>query len=92
MQYKLLLLFPASVRQSFVCTVLLITSLERTKFFEYILPVIPIINSTNSGEKLLERVNKDRESGLNIELSDEYITLISPYINAASKKEGSINV
>lgn len=57
------------------------TSLERTKFFEYILPVIPIINSTNSGEKLLERVSKDRESGFNIELSDEYITLISPYIS-----------
>lgn len=57
------------------------TSLGRTKFFEYILPVIPIINSTNSGEKLLERVNKDRESGFNIKLSDEYITLISPYIS-----------
>ena len=57
------------------------TSLERTKFFEYILPIIPIINSTNSGEKLLERVEVDRESEFAIELSDEYITLISPYIS-----------
>jgi hypothetical protein len=29
---------------------------ERTKFFEFIIPVIPIINSTNSGEVLLKRL------------------------------------
>ena len=57
------------------------TSLERTKFFEYILPVIPIINSTNSGEKLLERVKVNRKSDFSIELSDEYITQISPHIS-----------
>lgn len=27
---------------------------ERTKFFDFIIPVIPIINSTNSSESLLE--------------------------------------
>lgn len=32
---------------------------ERTKFFDFILPVIPVINSSNSGEKLLEIVKKN---------------------------------
>lgn len=56
------------------------TDKDRTKFFEYILPVIPIINSTNSGEKLLERLqNKGGE--LKYDISTEYITMISPYID-----------
>ena len=29
---------------------------DRTKFFDFIIPIIPIINSTNSGEKLLEKL------------------------------------
>ena len=32
---------------------------ERTKFFDFILPVIPVINSSNSGEKLMEIVEKN---------------------------------
>lgn len=58
---------------------------ERTKFFDFIIPVIPIINSTNSGEKLREKmivVKQDdgtfRSSVFDI--SSSYITLISPFI------------
>lgn len=31
---------------------------ERTKFFEFIIPVIPVINSNNSKDKLLEVINE----------------------------------
>ena len=31
---------------------------ERTKFFEFIIPVIPVINSNNSEDKLLEVINE----------------------------------
>lgn len=32
---------------------------DRTKFFDFIIPVIPVINSSNSNEKLLDIVNKN---------------------------------
>ena len=32
------------------------TEKDRTKFFDFIIPVIPVVNSTNSGEELLERL------------------------------------
>lgn len=51
---------------------------DRTKFFDFIIPVIPIINSTNSGEILLKRIS---ESKLNSEISPEYITKVAPYID-----------
>lgn len=35
------------------------TDTERTKFFDFIIPVIPVINSTNSGEIMLERDGVD---------------------------------
>jgi hypothetical protein len=54
---------------------------ERTKFFEFILPVIPIINSTNSGDILLQRLRKDCEANNDIMLSMDYITLVAPYID-----------
>lgn len=33
---------------------------DRTKFFDFIIPVIPVINSSNSNEKLMEIVNKNK--------------------------------
>ncbi|MGJ1432481.1 hypothetical protein ACR79M_13025 [Sphingobacterium spiritivorum] len=33
---------------------------DRTKFFDFIIPVIPVINSSNSNEKLLEIINKNK--------------------------------
>lgn len=32
---------------------------DRTKFFDFIIPIIPVINSNNSKEKLLERISDD---------------------------------
>ncbi|MFR0968328.1 MAG: hypothetical protein ACLSEV_03415 [Coprococcus sp.] len=34
---------------------------DRTKFFDFIIPIIPIINSTNSGEKLLEKLKFEKK-------------------------------
>ena len=34
------------------------TDTDRTKFFDFIIPVIPIINSTNSGEIFLQKLQK----------------------------------
>lgn len=53
---------------------------ERTKFFEFILPVIPIINATNSGEILLKKIRVDGEN-MKFDISEDYITLISPFID-----------
>lgn len=58
---------------------------ERTKFFDFIIPVIPIINSTNSGEILREKLKVEKQvdgsyrSSL-YNISSSYITLVSPFI------------
>lgn len=52
------------------------TDKERTKFFDFIIPVIPIINSSNSSEILLRKRNK-----FNLELSDAFIEDIAFYID-----------
>src|SRR5690606_30541975 len=31
------------------------TDKERTKFFDFIIPIIPVVNSSNSSQKLLEK-------------------------------------
>ena len=49
---------------------------ERTKFFDFIIPIIPYISSTNSGEILRARMNVP-----SYEISDKYISLVSPYIS-----------
>ncbi len=54
---------------------------DRTKFFDYLIPIIPIINSTNSNEKLLERINEDRKKGYKIDVDDDFIDYISVYIS-----------
>jgi len=58
---------------------------ERTKFFDFIIPVIPIINSTNSGEILRDKLDVvEMEDGTfassKYDISSRFITLISPYI------------
>lgn len=58
---------------------------ERTKFFDFIIPIIPIINSTNSGEKLLEKLKFEKkedgtEKSTIYDISSKYINLISPFI------------
>ena len=52
---------------------------ERTKFFDFIIPIIPVINSTNSNEILMElfinNINKEHD------IHEEFILDISPYIS-----------
>jgi len=61
------------------------TDKDRTKFFDFIIPVIPFINQTNSGEILLKRLTKEEKSKdgkekLKYDISPEFIIKISPYI------------
>lgn len=61
------------------------TNDERTKFFDFIIPVIPIINSTNSGEILREKLSVERQETGEIKsnkynISGSYITLVAPFI------------
>lgn len=58
---------------------------ERTKFFDFIVPVIPIINSTNSGEILREKLKVEKQVDGTVksslfDISASYITLVSPFI------------
>ncbi|QZE15322.1 hypothetical protein K4L44_05675 [Halosquirtibacter laminarini] len=56
-------------------------TLHRTKFFDFILPIIPIINTSNSGDKLRELLpSKEDEKDLEI-LSNDYINDISIFIH-----------
>ena len=51
---------------------------DRTKFFDFIIPVIPIISSTNSGDLLIERHDSEKHSDT---LDRDFFEYISPYIN-----------
>lgn len=53
---------------------------DRTKFFDFIVPVIPVINSTNSGEILLDKLNESKKMGIIHEISQDFILDVSPYI------------
>lgn len=58
---------------------------ERTKFFDFIIPVIPIVNSTNSGEILREKLQVTRQANGQMKsslynISSSYITLIAPFV------------
>lgn len=54
---------------------------DRTKFFEFIIPVIPIINSTNSGEILLEKLDDSNKIGIKHEIFQSFVLDVSPYIS-----------
>ena len=60
---------------------------ERTKFFDFIIPVIPIINSTNSRDMLRKKLKFEKQEDGSYsdksaisDISASYITLISPFI------------
>lgn len=58
---------------------------ERTKFFDFLIPVIPVINSTNSGEIMrnLLGMGEQREADKEYpehDVSQKFVTLVSPYI------------
>lgn len=50
-------------------------NLNRTKFFDFILPIVPVINTTNSGDKLRDYLNNDKT------IPHAYINDISLYIH-----------
>lgn len=54
---------------------------DRTKFFDFIIPVIPVINSTNSGEILLQRLQESKKNGVEHEISQEFVLDIAPFIS-----------
>ncbi len=54
---------------------------NRTKFFDFIIPVIPVITASNSGEKLLEKLVAINKGTLNEnKLSEDFINDISLFI------------
>ncbi|WP_079221630.1 DNA-binding protein [Stenotrophomonas maltophilia] len=53
-------------------------STERTKFFEFIIPVIPIINSSNSIDKVLEQ---GKRLSIDSRLDQRFLREVSRYLN-----------
>ena len=54
---------------------------DRTKFFDFIIPIVPIINSTNSSELLLKKISSERGNPVFQNISQETILDISPFIS-----------
>lgn len=53
---------------------------DRTKFFDFIIPVIPVINSTNSGEIFLKKLDESKKMGITHEISQGFILDVAPYV------------
>lgn len=51
---------------------------ERTKFFDFIVPIIPVINSANSRQKLLDKL---KDNSLDKILDNQFIKSITLYID-----------
>ena len=56
------------------------TKEDRTKFFDFIIPVIPIINSINSGEVLQQFLQEAKEHGIKHDISQNFVLDVAPYI------------
>ena len=54
---------------------------DRTKFFDFIIPISPVINETNSGEILLQRLQEAKRKGIEHNISQEFVLDVSPYIS-----------
>lgn len=52
-------------------------SKDRTKFFDFIIPVIPVIDSSNSYDKIIELLKKDNQYNLN----QDFLFKLSLYID-----------
>ncbi len=52
---------------------------DRTKFFDFIIPVIPVMNSTNSADVLIEKL-RIKDNDKQHDVSQEYILDVAPYI------------
>lgn len=59
------------------------SSLDRTKFFEAIIPVVPVVDTSNAGDKLVEEyrlaTGMEKEEAI-CEFSDRFINDVSLYI------------
>lgn len=54
---------------------------DRTKFFDFIIPVVPYIDATNSGEYLKQRLDEIKSTGMEFDITDEYIMNVAPFIS-----------
>lgn len=54
---------------------------DRTKFFDFIIPVVPYIDTTNSGEYLKQRLDAIKSTGMEFDITDEYIMNVAPFIS-----------
>lgn len=61
---------------------------NRTKFFDFIIPVVPYVSYENSGEELLKIIKKHK---LDNELSEDFILDISLYISDMRILKNTIN-
>ncbi len=61
---------------------------NRAKFFEFIVPVIPVINSNNSVDRLFEKLDK---AGLRKELSDDVLKAIMLYVDDMRMLKNIVN-
>ena len=50
---------------------------DRTKFFDFIIPVVPIINSTNSDEAFTSRLENFLEEGFSHNISESFVLDVS---------------
>lgn len=57
------------------------TEKDRTKFFDFIIPIIPIINSTNSKEVFLKKISDSRALGADHNISNTFILDVAPFIS-----------
>ena len=57
------------------------TDVDRTKFFDFIIPIVPIINSTNSGEILLKKLDESKKLQKEHNISESFVMDVSPYIS-----------
>lgn len=64
------------------------TEKERVKFFDFIIPVIPIISGSNSHEQFLELIQKSLN---NHNISNSFLLDISPYITDMRMLKNIIN-
>ena len=57
---------------------------ERTKFFDFIIPIIPIVNYSNSGEILRQKLTVTKKSEIkdpSVEIEDELVDSLSLFID-----------
>lgn len=54
---------------------------NRTKFFDFIIPVIPVVSSANSHELLKKLLDEAKTKNIEHNISDEFILDVCPYIS-----------